>query len=72
VSAEDDADLGAAGWVLVVAVVVAVLVVPGAIYLWPAGSAVLGADYRTAMLVLPMLPAVLLGIVAVWAMKDRR
>jgi hypothetical protein len=64
--------LGRAGWVLVAAVVVAVLVVPGVVYLWPAGERVLGANYRTAMLVFPMIPAVILGIVAVWSMKDRR
>ena len=69
---EPDDGLGRAGWVLVAAVVVAVLVVPGAIYLWPAGGAVFGATYRTAMLVLPMVPAVFLGLVAVWAMRDRR
>lgn len=68
----DDEGLGRAGWVLVAAVVVAVLVVPGLIYLWPAGGRVLGASYRSAMLVLPMFPAVLLGLVAVWAMRDRR
>jgi hypothetical protein len=69
---DDDADLGWVGWVLVAAVVVAVLVIPGAIYLWPAGGTVLGTHYRTAMLVLPMVPAVLLGVVAVWSMKNRR
>jgi hypothetical protein len=67
-----DEGLGRAGWVLVVAVLVAVLVVPASIYLWPAGGSVLGANYRTAMLVLPMFPAVLLGLVAVWSMRDRR
>jgi hypothetical protein len=71
-SPDDDTDLGWVGWVLVVAVVLAVLVIPGVIYLWPAGGSVLGAHYRTAMLVLPMAPAVLLGIVAVWSMKNRR
>jgi hypothetical protein len=72
---ESEADpdgLGRAGWVLVVAVTVAVLVVPGAIYLWPGGGSALGATYRTAMLVLPMIPAVILGLVAVWSMRDRR
>jgi hypothetical protein len=73
----DDTDdppetLDVGGWALVVAVVVAVLVIPGAIYAWPAGGRVLGANYRTAMLVLPMVPALILGVVAVWAMKDRR
>jgi hypothetical protein len=70
---EGDAEgLGRAGWVLVAAVVVAVLVVPGLIYLWPAGGAALGATYRSAMLVLPMIPAVILGLIAVWSMRDRR
>ncbi|MFD1633053.1 hypothetical protein ACOZ4L_11920 [Haloplanus ruber] len=69
---DGETDLGWVGWVLVAAVVLAVLGVPGAIYLWPAGGSVLGAHYRTAMLVLPMAPAVLLGIVAVWSMKNRR
>jgi len=76
--ADADADdpaaegLGRAGWVLVVAVVVAVLVIPGLIYLWPAGGRVLGGTYRTAMLVLPMVPALILGLIAVWSMRDRR
>ncbi|WP_251342643.1 hypothetical protein [Haloplanus halophilus] len=69
---DEPADLGWAGWVLIAAVVVAVLVIPAAVYLWPAGGSVLGAHYRTAMLVLPMIPAVVLGFVAVWSMKDRR
>ena len=64
--------LGRAGWVLVAAVVVAVLVIPGLVYLWPAGGRVFGATYRTAMLVLPMIPAVILGLIAVWSMRDRR
>jgi hypothetical protein len=73
-SAPDDepTDLGWAGWVLVAAVLLAVLVIPLSVYLWPAGGSVLGAHYRTAMLVLPMLPAVVLGVVAVWSMKNRR
>ncbi|WP_248895986.1 hypothetical protein [Haloplanus halobius] len=65
--AADDADgLGRQGWVLVAAVILAVLVVPGLVYLRPGGA--IGAHYRTLMLVLPMLPAVLLGIIAVWSM----
>jgi hypothetical protein len=64
--------LGRAGWVLVAAVVVAVLVIPGLVYLWPAGGRVFGTTYRTAMLVLPMIPAVILGLIAVWSMRDRR
>ncbi|MFB6101933.1 MAG: hypothetical protein ABEJ73_05150 [Haloplanus sp.] len=68
----DDPDLGRKGWVLVAAVVVAVLIVPLSIYLWPAAGSVLGANYRSAMLVLPMLPAILLGVVAVWSMTVGR
>ena len=64
--------LGRSGWVLVAAVVVAVLVIPGMVYLWPAGGRVFGATYRTAMLVLPMIPALILGLIAVWSMRDRR
>lgn len=72
-AADDREDgLGRVGWVLVAAVVVAVLVVPGMVYLWPAGGAVFGATYRSAMLVLPMIPAVILGLIAVWSMRDRR
>ncbi|MFB6255436.1 MAG: hypothetical protein ABEH58_01705, partial [Haloplanus sp.] len=71
-AADGEEGLGRVGWVLVTAVVVAVLVVPGMIYLWPAGGAVLGATYRSAMLVLPMVPAVILGLIAVWSMRDRR
>ncbi|AZH26601.1 hypothetical protein [Haloplanus aerogenes] len=70
--ADTDDGLDWAGWILVAAVVVAVLVIPGVIYLWPAGGQVLGATYRTAMLVLPMIPAVILGLIAVWSMRDRR
>ncbi len=57
------------GTVLLVAVVLATLVIPGIIYLYPA----LLADrvpFLVAMLVLPFVPAVLLGGVAVWAMGE--
>jgi hypothetical protein len=67
--APDHGGLGRQGWVLVVAVVLAVLVVPLTVYLRPGVG---GAHYRTAMLVLPMLPAVLLGLVAVWSMHVGR
>jgi hypothetical protein len=61
--------LGRQGWVLVVAVLLAVLIVPLMVYLRPGVG---GRHYRTAMLVLPMLPAVLLGLVAVWSMRVGR
>jgi hypothetical protein len=59
----------AKGTVLLVAVAVATLVIPGIIYLYPP----LLADrvpFLIAMLVLPFVPAVLLGTVAVWAMTE--
>jgi hypothetical protein len=59
---------GRKGWLLVGAVVFSTLLVPGLIYLRPAGPARLGFGFRAAMLVLPLLPAVLLGLVAVWSM----
>ena len=65
-------DLGRAGWVLVAVVVLAFLVVPGAIYLRPTGPAELGFDFLAAMLVLPFLPALLLGITAVWSLAVGR
>lgn len=59
---------GARGWLLVAVVVLSVLVVPGAVYLFPAIPADAGLPFLAAMLVLPMLPAVLLGLTAVWSM----
>jgi len=47
--------------------VVAVLVVPGLIYLQPPGL-----PFRVAFIVLPLLPAVLLGAVAVYVAVDSR
>jgi archaellum biogenesis protein FlaJ (TadC family) len=71
-SAEGEAAESVADWkgtVLVVAVTLATLVIPCVIYLYPA----LLADrvpFLVAMLALPVAPAVLLGVVAVWAMKE--
>jgi hypothetical protein len=66
---EPDPDgFGRQGWLLVAAVVASVLVVPGAVYLFPAAPAQAGLPFLAAMLVLPMLPAVVLGVVAVWSM----
>lgn len=59
---------GARGWLLVAVVVLSVLVVPGVVYLFPALPADAGLPFLAAMLVLPMLPAVLLGLTAVWTM----
>jgi len=60
---------GPSGTLLVVVVALATLVVPGVIYLYPT----LLADhvpFMVAMLALPFVPALLLGIVGVWAMKE--
>ncbi|ESP88268.1 hypothetical protein [Candidatus Halobonum tyrrellensis] len=74
-AADGEEGLGRAGWVLVGVVVVAFLVVPGAIYLYPAAPARLGLRFFAAMLVLPFVPAFLLGVTAVWSLavgRDRR
>ncbi|WP_129113397.1 hypothetical protein [Halegenticoccus tardaugens] len=62
------AGFGRAGWVLVAAVVLSFLVIPGVIYLVPTAPAELGMSFFATMLVLPMVPALLLGLVAVWSM----
>lgn len=55
------------GWALVAAVFVAFLVVPGLIYLYPRVPSTFGLTFWDAYLVLPMIPAVVLGLLAVWA-----
>lgn len=64
----DDESLGRTGWVLVAVVVTATIVVPGLIYLFPAAPGEAGLPFIVAMLVLPFLPAVLLGVTAVWSL----
>ena len=60
--------LDGAGWVLVGVVVTATVVIPGVIYLFPAAPGEAGLPFLIAMLVLPFLPAVLLGATAVWSL----
>lgn len=63
-------EFGGHGWLLVGTVLVAFLVVPTAILLLPAARGVvasLGLTLRAAYLVLPLVPAFLLGAVAVWS-----
>ncbi|WP_435062601.1 hypothetical protein [Halobaculum sp. EA56] len=67
-----DEGLGRAGWVLVGVVVLAFLVIPGAIYLRPTAPGELGFGFLAAMLVLPFLPALLLGVTAVWSLAVGR
>lgn len=65
--------LGLVGWALVSVVAVAFLVIPGAIYVFPAAPGRAGVPFLVAMLALPFLPALLLGGVAVWtAVRDRK
>ena len=67
-----DEGLGRTGTVLVAVVALAFLVIPGIIYLRPATPGELGFGFLAAMLVLPMVPAALLGATAVWsAVADR-
>ena len=65
---EPEGEFGSKGWILVGALTLSVLVIPGIIYLYPAAPAEAGFSFFAAMLVLPMIPAVLLGLVAVWSM----
>lgn len=69
--ATDDA-FGARGWVLVGVLVLSLLVVPGVIYLYPAAPAAAGLPFFAAMLALPLVPALLLGLAAVWSMTAAR
>ncbi|MEF8779331.1 MAG: hypothetical protein V5A46_01460 [Haloferacaceae archaeon] len=67
-NSEEDADLGRTGWLLVGVVFVAFLGIPGAIYLYPVLGGSFGLPFLTTYLVLPLLPAVGLGIIAVWTL----
>jgi hypothetical protein len=59
---------GPYGWLLVGVVVATTLVVPGIIYLLPRLLGRVGLPYVVALLILPMVPAVVLGLTAVWTM----
>jgi len=66
----DDEGLGWRGWVLVGGLIVAMVVVPWTLVFLPEMQGFvesLGLGLRDAYLVLPMIPAVGLGILAVWA-----
>ena len=64
---EVDREFDWRGWTLVGAIFVAFLVVPGLIYLYPRVPSNFGLSFWDAYLVLPMIPAVILGVLAVWA-----
>ena len=58
------------GWILVGAVVVSFLVMPVLILFLPQMSSLIGSlgfSLRQAYLVFPMIPAIMLGTIAVWA-----
>lgn len=66
----EDREFGWRGWVLVGTLFLAFGVVPLSIYLLPRVQGLLtatGLGYRDAYLVLPLVPALLLGALAVWA-----
>ena len=65
----DGEGFGEQGWLLVAGVVVCFLVIPGVIYLFPAAPAQLGWTFFATFLALPLVPAVLLGLLAVWSMQ---
>jgi hypothetical protein len=65
----DDEQGGPSGTLLLVVVALATLVIPGVIYIYPTVLAD-HVPFLVAMLVLPFIPALLLGGVGVWAMKE--
>jgi len=70
--AGDDAsrEFGWRGWVLVAWLLVALVVVPALLFYLPQAGAFtksLGLGFRDAFLVLPLVPALVLGALAVWA-----
>lgn len=58
--------MGRRGWVLLAAIVVAFFGAPAVIYLRPPT-----VPFEVAFLVVPLVPAFLLGMIAVWAMAGR-
>jgi hypothetical protein len=68
-------EFGWEGWVVVAVLILSFLVVPPAIIYLPEAQGVvrsLGLTMRDAYLALPMVPAILLGAVAVWAAVRHR
>lgn len=57
-----DREFGRSGWLLVGVIVLAFVVAPLLIYLRPPG-----VPFKIAYLVLPLVPALLLGATAVWS-----
>jgi hypothetical protein len=59
---------GRQGWLLVGVVVLTFLVIPVVVYLYPAAVGGNSVPFLVGLIVLPMLPAVVLGLTAVWTM----
>ncbi|WP_435075368.1 hypothetical protein [Halorubrum sp. HHNYT27] len=59
---------GRRGWALTAVLFTCVLVIPGIIYLNPYAAGWFGLPFFATYLALPLVPAVLLGLVAVWSM----
>jgi hypothetical protein len=69
-SADGGPEFGTSGWILVGMIGVAFLLVPGAILLLPSAQGVIssfGLTLRDAYLTLPLIPAFVLGGLAVWS-----
>ncbi len=59
---------GRKGWALTAVLFCCVLVIPGIIYAYPYATGALGVTFFATYLALPLVPAALLGLVAVWSM----
>ena len=59
---------GREGWALTAAIFTCALVIPGIIYVYPYAAGWFGLPFFATYLALPLVPALLLGLVAVWSM----
>ena len=59
---------GRKGWALTAAIFTCALVIPGIIYAYPYVAGWFGLPFFATYLALPLVPALLLGLVAVWSM----
>ncbi|MFB6235412.1 MAG: hypothetical protein ABEH81_07655 [Halopenitus sp.] len=67
-SPSDTDEFGRAGWALTGVLIVCMLIIPGIIYLYPYFLGSFGLSFFSTYLVLPLIPAGVLGLVAVWSM----
>ncbi|WP_321169019.1 hypothetical protein [Halorubrum sp. CBA1125] len=59
---------GRKGWALTAVLFTCVLIIPGIIYVYPYAAGSFGFTFFATYLALPLVPAALLGLVAVWSM----